>query len=410
MTEFGGGFELWRTKDGINWIPVTRDGFGNPFNYGGRTMVSTPEGLFLGTANPFSPKVPVKVGSSVVYIPNPDGGTEVWHGNLAHLDNPPKEARDAPIEIREKGEDIAVTGGGGFIGQPLVKRLLDQGNKLRVLVLPGHDASLATLPDHPRLRIIESSLNDPDSLQALVTGASIVIHLAGRVRDGDSPEQSMRQVNVQGTHKLLRACAAHAKLKQFLFGSSTAVYESQNEAEAWPIPETGGLRSNGGGHLEDYGLSKIGGENLVRWFANKHDFNFTILRIAMVYGPQHPDIKKLAKQLSQNPSFGLGPDGLLPRQYIHVDDVVRAFICSMKADEATNEVFTIAGSEAVSNLDIAKFARRLRGESTTADLNPDRTLNWRRYTFPYDTRKARKRLGFTADINMAEGLAEIVNQ
>jgi len=47
------GFDLYVTKDGINWSAVTRDGFGDPYNYGGRTLKSTPEGLFVGTGNPF---------------------------------------------------------------------------------------------------------------------------------------------------------------------------------------------------------------------------------------------------------------------------------------------------------------------------------------------------------------------
>jgi hypothetical protein len=47
------GFDLYATTDGINWDPVTQDGFGDPYNYGGRTLKSTPEGLFVGTANPF---------------------------------------------------------------------------------------------------------------------------------------------------------------------------------------------------------------------------------------------------------------------------------------------------------------------------------------------------------------------
>jgi hypothetical protein len=73
-----GGCELWRTRDGINWSPVTLDGFGNPFNYGIRTMFSTPKGLFVGTANPFGPYVATRLGDRWRYEPNPHGGTEIW--------------------------------------------------------------------------------------------------------------------------------------------------------------------------------------------------------------------------------------------------------------------------------------------------------------------------------------------
>jgi hypothetical protein len=73
------GFDLWRTSDGIHWAPVTLRGFDNPYNYGARTMVSTPCGLFVGTANPFGPQVAVQLRAKWMYVPNPRGGAEVWH-------------------------------------------------------------------------------------------------------------------------------------------------------------------------------------------------------------------------------------------------------------------------------------------------------------------------------------------
>ena len=80
-----GGFELWRTYDGENWLPVCRHGLGNPYNYGGRNIVSTPHGLFIGTANPFGPRVAKRVSKSWQwsYVNNPDGGLEVWQGNFS---------------------------------------------------------------------------------------------------------------------------------------------------------------------------------------------------------------------------------------------------------------------------------------------------------------------------------------
>src|SRR5262249_34078859 len=72
-----GGFDLWRTRDGRRWIPLTRTGFGNPYNFGGRTMVSTPVGLFLGSANPFGPEVAERTSSGWEYRPNPQGGLEI---------------------------------------------------------------------------------------------------------------------------------------------------------------------------------------------------------------------------------------------------------------------------------------------------------------------------------------------
>ena len=75
-----GGFDLWRSENGRQWSCISQTGFDNLYNYGVRTMASTPAGLFVGTANPFGPKVAVKNASGWQYYPNPRGGLEVWLG------------------------------------------------------------------------------------------------------------------------------------------------------------------------------------------------------------------------------------------------------------------------------------------------------------------------------------------
>jgi hypothetical protein len=79
-----GGCELWRTTTGDDWAPITRNGFGNPFNQGIRALLTTPIGLFVGTANPFGPQVAVHGPAGWRYEPNPRGGLEIYHGSLKH--------------------------------------------------------------------------------------------------------------------------------------------------------------------------------------------------------------------------------------------------------------------------------------------------------------------------------------
>jgi hypothetical protein len=80
IVSYAGGFDLWKTKNGVQWYTVTSKGFGNPLNLGLRTLQSTPFGLFLGTANPFT------VGDRSHTFPNKPGGAEVWMGREEDLE------------------------------------------------------------------------------------------------------------------------------------------------------------------------------------------------------------------------------------------------------------------------------------------------------------------------------------
>jgi hypothetical protein len=91
-----GGFDLMRTRDGVRWHCVTRNGFDNAYNCGVRTMVSTPLGLAVGTVNSFGPEVAVHHADGWRYEPNPRGGLEVWLGRRAEHDCP---AEDSPLVV-----------------------------------------------------------------------------------------------------------------------------------------------------------------------------------------------------------------------------------------------------------------------------------------------------------------------
>lgn len=429
LIETAGGFELRRTKDGVNWITVSPNGLGNPFNYGGRTLVSTPEGLFIGTANPFGPEVAAKLASPWTYVPNPDGGTEVWlgkswenneadnsgaHNNAA--ENNGAEAGPSGGETtvarlpavrtgsRTAKADVLVTGATGFIGKRFVQPLLREGHRVRVLALPE---TVDDLPSADRLDVIEGGLDDRDALARSVKGVSVVCHLAARL-GGSCPKPELRKVNVDGTHALLKACARSSGLRRFVFASSAAVYQGQYQLDAWPLTEASALRSDGGNNLADYGISKVAGENLVRLFAQKCGFEYVILRFSLCYGVGNADVERLVHELAGNEWFGRGRAGKFSRQYIHVDDAVEGLMRAAFAEAAANEVFNMAGGESITNLDVGKIIRRLRGMTTPADLVPDRTLIWRRYVMPYDIGKARRTLDFVPSKTMHEGLAEIL--
>ncbi len=78
------GCHLWRSADGENWLPVTRNSFDNEYNIGIRNIIDSPHGLFLAVANPFGPRVAVCEDATWKYMDNTRGGLEVWQGNKCH--------------------------------------------------------------------------------------------------------------------------------------------------------------------------------------------------------------------------------------------------------------------------------------------------------------------------------------
>jgi len=79
-----GGCDLWRSRDGARWTPITQNGFDNCFNIGFRTLVSSPYGLFAGAANSFAPNVAVRRTAGWQYEENRKGGLEIWMGSRAY--------------------------------------------------------------------------------------------------------------------------------------------------------------------------------------------------------------------------------------------------------------------------------------------------------------------------------------
>jgi ubiquinone/menaquinone biosynthesis C-methylase UbiE len=103
-----GGCDLWRTRDGLHWLPVTQNGFDNCFNIGFRNMVSSPYGLFVGAANPFSPEVATKRTAGWTYEKNQRGGLEIWMGSparTAQARHPALASKGRMPLNREPGEE-----------------------------------------------------------------------------------------------------------------------------------------------------------------------------------------------------------------------------------------------------------------------------------------------------------------
>jgi len=416
-----GGFDLMRSTDGATWTGVVHDGFGNPYNHGGRNLLSTPHGLMVGTANPFGPEVAARMAHGWTYTANPAGGAEVWLGRsrsmaeeaqagavLAMLESDRSEPTDAappaqPGRTVPRRAACLVTGATGFVGSEVVPALLERGMRVRVLALAETVGDLVHAED---VEIVVGSLDDDQAVRDALASVSTVYHLAG-VLPGASRAQ-LADVNIRGTELLLRACRGMTALERFVFTSSVAVYEGAFLPDDWPISELSRLEPGGSAQLQAYGQSKVAAERLVRHHAREGGFGFVILRPATSYGLGNRGFVKTVADIIDRPGAGSRAPGRFPSQLLHGRDLAEGIVLAGTHALALGETFNLAGSEAVDSAGLAILLRQLAGLHDDSPELSESARQWERYLRPYDTRKAQRELGFHPRVPLREGLAEVV--
>src|SRR5215211_6844931 len=222
----------------------------------------------------------------------------------------------------------AISGGAGFLGLHLARRLLASGHAVR---------SLDLVPlDEPGLAVEElrGDIRDERRAQQLVAGARILVHAAAALPIRGS-RREIRSVNVDGTLTLLSA-AAEAGVRRVVFVSSTAVY---GVPDKHPIDEDDPL--DGVGH---YGESKIEAERVCRAFVER-GLDCVILRPKTFIGPERLGVFEiLFDWVREGRRIYVLGDGSNRYQLLAVDDLVAAIVRAAEADVA-GEVFNVGATE-----------------------------------------------------------------
>jgi len=296
---------------------------------------------------------------------------------------------------------VVVTGGAGFVGSHVADRLLAEGHEVTVIdnLSTGH---LANLPRGVRFE--KRDIRSPVDVLFREVRPDVLIHAAAQVsvaRSCGDPGYDL-DVNVRGTINVVTA-AAKAGARKIIFISSAAVYGRPTE-----LP----LREGHPSHpLSPYGLSKLAGEYYVEWLCKMYGTPFTILRPANIYGPrQRCDgegavIPAFVSSFLQGMSPTIHGNGLQTRDFIYVDDVVRAILSAMK--RADNMVLNIGTGQSTSILDLWKLLARLCDWTQEPLFGPPREGD-----IPHsilDSQRAQLVLGWSPTVHLSQGLAETVN-
>lgn len=311
------------------------------------------------------------------------------------------------------GERFLVTGGAGFIGSHLTRRLLEAGGHVTILddfndfydpaLKRGNVEALQRLAGD-RLRIIEGDIRNEALVDRLFREGSfgVVVHLAARAGVRPSLKEPIlyEEVNCIGTLRLLEAARRHGP-ERFLFASSSSVYGINQKvpfSEDDPVDQP----------ISPYATTKRTGELLCFNYSHLYGLRVSCLRFFTVYGPaQRPEmaIAKFTDLLARGKAVPLFGSGQTRRDYTYIDDIVDGIVAAMELNPRF-EIFNLGGAQTTRLIDLVHWIAEELGVEPKVELLPEQPGDVP-ITFA-DVSKSERMLGFRPRVPIREGLRRSV--
>lgn len=295
---------------------------------------------------------------------------------------------------------VLVTGGAGFIGSHLARRLAPDADVVVLDSLESGDPDAVPAD----ATVIEADVRDADALEEAMGGVDVVFHQAALVSVAASVADptASHATNVDGTIAVLEAARdADARV---VLASSAAIY---GQPETVPIPESAPKRPQ-----SPYGLEKLAVDHYARLYHDLYGLETVALRYFNVYGPgqQGGDysgvIDVFLEQARCNEPITVHGAGSQTRDFVHVDDVVEAN-CLAATTDRVGEAYNVATGSAVSVRELAELIREVTGSDSEIVHTEPREGDVERSRA--DLSKARSALGYEPSISLEEGLDELAS-
>jgi nucleoside-diphosphate-sugar epimerase len=297
-----------------------------------------------------------------------------------------------------------VTGGAGFIGSNIVKKLLENNDFVRVIdnFATGKKENIQDFLKNKNFEFIEGDMVDLETCRKAVKDIDFVLH-QGAVpsvqRSVDDPIAS-NNANVSGTLNML-STGKDAKIKKFVYASSSSIYGDNPEL---PKKEDFPIRP-----ISPYALTKYVGERYCQIFWQIYGLPTICLRYFNVFGPKQDPfsqysavIPKFIDSFLQNKNpiiFGTGEQS---RDFTFVENVVSANLLAAKSEEGNGEVFNIACFNTTSLNQLVKYLQEITKKNLEPEYKPARKGDVLHSLA--DISKAKNILGYEPKINFQEGL------
>ena len=264
------------------------------------------------------------------------------------MGDPPQTAPlPAAVDASFAGAPVLITGGLGFIGSTLARRLVGLGARVTIVdsMLPGAGGNLFNVAGiEERVRINISDVRDPNSLQYLVRGQRFLFNLAGQNSHIDSMRDPFTdlEINCRSQLSIMEACRQHNPDIRVVY---TATRQQYGRAAYLPIDERHPLHP-----VDVNGVNNIAGESYHILYHQVYGIRTTSLRLTNTYGPRmlirHPRQTALGWLIHQavaGERIDLFGGGIDRRDFNYVDDVVDALLLAATDPAAVGEIFNLGG-------------------------------------------------------------------
>lgn len=296
---------------------------------------------------------------------------------------------------------IIVTGGAGFVGSKTVDALVKKGHDVFVIdnLITGKKENLNLQAKFFDLNIADNKgmkrvfkIANPDVVYHFAYNVDVPLSTSNPISDLDSIAGSMNLLDLSNKHKV----------KKIIFSSSVFVYGNTSDL---PINEETIIKPD-----TPYSISKSMVEMYLKFYYKTHNLPYTILRYATVYGPGQKmgAMSDYVRKLNNNKQAKMWGNGNKTRDYVYINDVVRANLMVMSLKRGVGEVYNIGtGTETTLNELYSKLAKLL-GKNSKPIYLPDRPGEL--YKSRVDYSKIKKEFGWVPEFDLEKGLKERLRQ
>jgi nucleoside-diphosphate-sugar epimerase len=253
---------------------------------------------------------------------------------------------------------ILITGGLGFIGSNLTRRLVQQGNTITVVdsLIPEYGGNLRNLHDiKDKITVSLSDVRDVASINDLIKGHDFLFNLAGQTSHLDSMQDPITDldINAKAQLSILEACRKYNPGIRIVFASTRQIY---GKPKYFPVDEKHPLHP-----VDVNGINKIAGEQYHILYQEVYGIASSVLRLTNTYGPRMriKDARQTflgiwIRNLLQGRPIQVFGDGKQRRDYNYVEDVLDALLIAATEKNAIGKVYNLGASDPLSLEDTAK--------------------------------------------------------